>query len=169
MFSTRIWGAITSGGIEDAYRYMLWRIWSTQGPYLIVMMLNPSKADAKINDQTISILIGRAKNEGYAGLLVVNAFALRATDPDEMKAHPHPIEHQAGINAAAIDYAFSENGRILCAWGAHITHRNRDKEVACQLKKMGKTVHYLLKTKDGVPRHPLRIAYSEPLKEWTPT
>lgn len=166
MFSLEIWGAITSGGADDAYRYMLWRIWEKNGPYLIVMMLNPSKADARINDQTISILIGRAKQDGYAGLIVVNAFALRATDPDEMKGHARPIEHADGVNDAAIEYVLCESGTILCAWGAHITHNNRDKEVACQLKAMGKTVHYLLKTKNGIPRHPLRIAYAEPLKEW---
>ena len=167
MFAVEIWGAITSGGDDDAYRYVLWRYWFEDGPILIVIMLNPSTADASVNDQTITILMGRAKLEGFSGLLVVNAFALRATDPEEMKVHAEPVEHSKGINSDAIDYALEEDGTILCAWGAHIKHRDRYGEVLCHLKKARKTSHYLLKTKDGIPRHPLRIAYSEKLKEWT--
>ena len=51
-------GAIFS---EDRkYRYVLWRVWNLSRPIFLQIGLNPSKADERINDPTITRGIVRA-------------------------------------------------------------------------------------------------------------
>lgn len=47
--------------------------------------LNPSTADAVKNDPTIKRCIGFAKSWGFGGLVMVNLFAWRSTDPNGLK------------------------------------------------------------------------------------
>jgi hypothetical protein len=65
------------------YRYTLGRTWSDEPPVLFVM-LNPSTADADVDDNTISKCIGFAKRWGHGGITVVNLYAWRATNPKEL-------------------------------------------------------------------------------------
>src|SRR5690349_21188818 len=77
--------------IEGAYRYRLDRWWDRALPPLIYIMLNPSTADAERDDATIRVCMGRAKNEGCGGIVVVNLFAYRATKPEDMKRAADPV------------------------------------------------------------------------------
>ena len=67
------------------YRYMLTRQWAgghtSTGTWLLpIIMLNPSTADASIDDPTIRRCAAFAKREGWHGIRVVNLFAFRATE-----------------------------------------------------------------------------------------
>ena len=73
------------------YRYSLTRVWDDVLPMCIFVMLNPSTADADIDDPTIRRCINFAKREGCGSLMVVNLFAYRATSPADMKAAVDPI------------------------------------------------------------------------------
>lgn len=132
------------------YRYTLWRHWS-QGPCLMVIGLNPSTADETQDDPTIRRCIRFAKDWGFHGLLMTNLFAFRATDPEVMKAHAHPIGTEN-------DYHLKECSRcvrmVLAAWGVHGTHQGRAEQV---VKLLGRDIHCLGWTKDGHPRHPLYV------------
>lgn len=96
------------------YRYELRRIWDPNGPLLEIIMLNPSKANATINDNTIRRCIDFAKAWGYGGIVVKNLYAWRATDPSELAHVDDPIgpENRVYLSRADADCT-------IVAWGAH--------------------------------------------------
>ena len=110
------------------FRYSLSRAWDADllKPWLGVIMLNPSRADALVDDPTIIRCIGFAHRLGFAGLTVRNLFAFRATNPDEMFAAPDPIGPE---NDAAILNLVGVCPMVIAAWGVHGSHIGRDKAV----------------------------------------
>ena len=73
------------------YRYTLWRIWDKNKPYAVFIGLNPSVADATIDDPTIRRCIKYAKDWNLGGLYMLNLFSYIATNPKEMKNNKYPI------------------------------------------------------------------------------
>lgn len=63
------------------YRYELRRTWESSLPILVTIGLNPSTADGYGDDPTIRKEIGFASRWGYGGIVKVNMFAFRSTDP----------------------------------------------------------------------------------------
>jgi hypothetical protein len=133
------------------YRYTLERIWSP-GDWVNFLMLNPSTADDKQNDPTVTRCINFAKRWGFGGLIVTNIFAFRATDPKRLYglANPVGVDNDLHILGAADVCKFT-----VCAWGAHGTLLRRDEKVLELLKS--KRPYCLGRTDKGHPRHPLYI------------
>jgi hypothetical protein len=147
------------------YRYRLSRTWGDERPACFIM-LNPSTADATQDDPTIRRCIGFARAWGCGGIVVVNLFALRATDPRELYKHESPIgpENDSHIRAAVI-----ECDPVVCAWGVCGTFRRRDEEVAALIRSSGLPWGKCLGvTRDGHPRHPLYVAGGTPLIDFRP-
>lgn len=146
------------------YRYCLWRRWDWQGYANQVMFigLNPSTADESDDDPTIRRCIRFAKDWGYGGLLMMNAYAFRATDPRKMKASMAPV---GPYNDDALGYRRTQVGLIVAAWGCNCSESRE--EAVC--RAIGQTVHCLGKTKAGRPKHPLYLkADTKPEVFWTP-
>lgn len=76
------------------YRYSLWREWDIDKSKIVFIMLNPSKADASIDDPTLRRCISFAKFWDYGSLIVVNLFAFRTASPLELKKVDNPIGKQ---------------------------------------------------------------------------
>jgi hypothetical protein len=76
---------------DRRYRYALTRRWDQARPWVTFVMLNPSTADAFRLDPTVTRCRSRARLLGAGGLLVLNLFAVRATDPRDMRTHPDPV------------------------------------------------------------------------------
>lgn len=76
------------------YRYALWRIWDETKPFVMFIMLNPSKADAETDDNTVRRCIGFAKSWGYGGIYICNLFAYRSTDPKVLLKVDNPFGDQ---------------------------------------------------------------------------
>lgn len=148
---------------DQKYRYVLWREWSAEKRRLVVIGLNPSTADATKNDPTITRCISFAKREGCGGLIMLNLFAFRATDPNEMIAAAEPIgpENDTYIRA----HVFAHHRIVLAAWGVSGGYRQRDKQV-CELLASA-NLWCLGHTKEGDPRHPLYIRADQPLLPFT--
>lgn len=148
----------------EKYRYALTRTWDPGGSRLLIVMLNPSKADEIANDPTVARCERRARAMGYGALRVVNIFAWRDTDPMQMRKRRWPIgpENDAVLNEGAV-WA----DMILAAWGVHGDHRGRGPSVAQTLAESGKTLTHLGLTKAGHPRHPLYVSYETQPMEWT--
>ena len=146
---------------DGLYRYDLSRFWDTSERYALFIMLNPSTADAGTDDPTIRRCISFAKREGCGGLRVVNLYALRATNPDDLWKAEDPVgpDNDAHLSTA-ITHASMSGSPIIAAWGA-----NAKPMRAYKVKQMPGMEHAkaLSFTKTGAPGHPLYVKGDAPL------
>lgn len=144
---------IQTADIEGPYRYELTRTWDPASALVCCwVMLNPSTADASVDDPTIKRCIGFARDWGFGGLVVVNLFALRSTDPRALKTAVDPVGPR---NDASILAAAGRASRVVCAWGTHGVFADRGAEVRQLLRPFDP--HALRLTKAGHPSHPLYL------------
>lgn len=123
------------------------------------LMLNPSTADASIDDPTIRRCIAFSKAWGYGSMLVGNLYAYRATDPGVVMS----LDYEMAVgpeNHYYLDLMAQRSAKIVCAWGSHGAGR-RDGPPFCP----GGWWH-LGKTKGGEPRHPLYVKGDTALSEY---
>lgn len=140
----------------ETYRYALYRIWDTNKKMLVVIGLNPSTADEAVDDNTVAKCRKWARAWGYGGLVMLNAFGFRATDPKVMKRCSEPIGPR---NDEVIRLQCQQAGLVLVAWGVDGGMQDRDKEILKLLREdcPGVPIKCLAITKDGYPQHPLYI------------
>lgn len=143
------------------YRYRLGRTWDPALPGACFVMLNPSTADARVDDPTIRRCVGFARNMGAGWLTVVNLFALRSTDPRALASHTDPIGPE---NDAHIVDAAGRATVVIAAWGADRFAPARAEAVRHLLAP--RALHALGVTKDGAPRHPLYLRGDAELAPW---
>lgn len=149
------------------YRYLLKRVWDDRLPPYVSGMLNPSTADAEINDATIVRNIRRAERLGCGSLIVWNLFAFRATDPLEMKAASDPVgpDNDWWIDHALLDCR-ERMGIAVAGWGMHGKFRDRAVKIAQRAAQLKVPLFCLGTTKEGHPRHPLYVGNSVELELW---
>lgn len=154
------------------FRYSLVRRWA-DGPTATFVMLNPSTADEKSNDPTVAKCVKFAQSwrykqavglfgdsskppefRPYGRLVVVNIFAWRATDPEELYRVPDPV---GPANDSAIIEACLRSELVVCAWGRHGALRDRGLEVFNMLSTLNVGPFCLRQNKDGSPEHPLYV------------
>lgn len=146
-------GAVFSA--DHKYRYMLTRAWEDvgDGTALNIIGLNPSTADAAVDDPTIRRCIGFARQWGFSELVMTNIFAFRSTDPGGLKAERDPVGPEN-------DVTLLEQARgcrvALAAWGAHGGLFSREGQVLRLLR--GVPLQCLGTTKARYPKHPLYLA-----------
>lgn len=143
------------------------------GRTILYVMLNPSTADADTDDPTIRKCIGFAKRLGGVRVEVVNLYALRATDPRDLRwciENEGPSVAVGPDNDRAISAAVGEcirdGGLVLAAWGAHPTARRRVEAVSALVTVAGADLYCLGVAKDGSPRHPLMLGYDAQPVRW---
>lgn len=145
------------------YRYWLERKWSIAAPQVFVM-LNPSTADANEDDPTIRRCKGFAEREGAGGIVVVNLFAFRATDPKELDSAADPI---GPANSLAIGNAMLLakvcKRPMICAWGANKHAPKEADRLERRAADFDVELVCLGQTKAGAPKHPLYIKSDQPL------
>jgi hypothetical protein len=141
------------------YRYSL-----TRGGVerLLFVMLNPSTADASVDDATIRRCMGFAFREHYSGIEVMNLYAYRATDPRELRACLDPVGPD---NDGHLIDTLSRHQLVVVAWGTH-AKRSRVEAIRFLLEGSGVAVKCLGRTKDGHPKHPLYLRGDAPLERW---
>lgn len=137
------------------YRYALLRRWG-DGQFVTFVMLNPSTADAEVDDPTIRRCIGFAKAWGYDALHVLNLYALRATDPRELLRADDPVGPENDRYLA--DHggvSVTQSAPIIAAWG---TNARPDRVTAVlALPCFSWNLWALGVTKSGAPKHPLYL------------
>ena len=142
------------------YRYELTRTWG-KGPVLSFVMLNPSTADASVDDATIRRCLAFAKRDGFDGLRVVNLFAFRATDPSVMAQAVDPVGPEN--DAYLLDLFVADRPAVVAAWGVGGGLHRRDVAVRQLAGMMGVDLLCLGTTQNGSPRHPLYVRADQPL------
>ncbi len=147
----------------ECYRYSLTRIWDVAGRKALFVMLNPSTATEVQNDPTVERCERRARALGFGAFQVTNIFAWRDTDPRKMRAAIDPVGPE---NDAAILAGVNWADQIITAWGTHGAHLDRGPAVERLLRGTGRPLFHLGLTKDGHPKHPLYIAYTQQPEPW---
>jgi hypothetical protein len=143
---------------DERYRYDLERVWNPDLATVAFVMLNPSTANALVDDPTITRCLGFARAWGCGRLVVRNLFALRATDPRELKTadvDPVGVENDAWLRLLLAGGA----DLVIAAWGTHGSLYHRDVTVRRILSEHP-NVKCLGTTRAGHPRHPLYLARS---------
>ncbi|HSV48399.1 MAG TPA: DUF1643 domain-containing protein [Ramlibacter sp.] len=148
------------------YRWTLSRTWDSRPP-LLTCMFNPSTADGKQDDPTISLLCHIAAHNGFGGIVVVNGIPLCSPRPAEAVDMVNTwdkrqawYERDALVsNTATIQTECERAGAVLLAWGAladrcALWFEHVIEEIECALPE-GVQIYFLGKTAGGYPKHPM--------------
>lgn len=170
-------GAIFSDDLKK--RFKLWRIWSRDPlrPLINFIMLNPSSADATLDDPTIRRCVGFAERWGLGGIVVTNLYPHRSPYPDELFAR---VRAEVGMqrrdgppdygppfsdeNDRFILEAAKECDHVCLAWGAITKAQRRAMAVVNMLADRRIDLRCLGLTTGGSPRHPLYLEVSTELE-----
>ena len=150
------------------YRYRLERTVAMEGPVFAFFGINPSTADANVDDATVRKWIGFAKRWGASRFIVGNVFAYRATDVRDLCNDPRSLdsvenrEHVARIAAEAdiLVPCWGSRGKVLPQ------HRHHLANAMARLLTAGKPVMHFGLTASVDPKHPLMLGYDTPLIPW---
>jgi hypothetical protein len=160
---------------DGRYRYTLTReIAGCDGPPELYLMLNPSKANANRNDQTMSKVMGFATVHNACRVRVGNPFALVATKPADLRAaiRHNPVDAVGPENdwhlQHLVDATIREGGKLIAAWGDHGFAQPRINEMVTMLDTGFPDIEWwcLAHTANGSPRHPLYLAYESRPRRW---
>ncbi len=141
------------------YRYALWRRWGEGSGELLVVGLNPSRADADGDDPTLRRCVGYARAWGCSGLRLANLFAWRSPDPGALRRVADPV----GPDADRWLVGLAAGARlVLAAWGngGRLGGRSR---VARRLLPPLQVLRF---TRLGEPAHPLYLPASLRPQPW---
>jgi hypothetical protein len=178
-----------SGQYQCAYRYELGRVWSASRGVVAFCMMNPSNATHKDSDLTVTKCAGFAQRWGFGGILVVNLFAYRSTDPAKLLdpgIDPIGEFNTMAIRSVVRNYqlgrlasgekmhgsTFSTREkvrieRIVAAWGTPPSLEPRFLTRMMEVEAMSPDWTCLGVTATGKPKHPSRIGYDSPLQTIT--
>ena len=165
---------IRNATISDCgkFRYDLTRAINGRTPsntLLGVCMLNPSTADGETDDATIRRLLGYAERNRFGGIYVVNCYAFRATNPNELRTQPADVNVIGDLNFAYIQNAAMMCEKILVGWGAlkKFPDPAHSFKIADMLKKYNARLVCLGRNLDGSPVHPLYQPNDAQLVSWS--
>ena len=147
------------------HRYALWRFWDEELPKLVIIGLNPSTADETDDDPTIRRCIGFAHREGLGGLLMLNLFSWRSSEPSDLHRVLHRPEMQTAMreNRRTIIRvaARHHDGCFVAAWGSNMLARGQ--WLKLDVRKYLPNLYCFGLTQAGSPKHPLYLAASTQL------
>ncbi|ANN80611.1 hypothetical protein BAU07_19050 [Bordetella flabilis] len=151
------------------YRYRLERTVGMVGPVYAFFGINPSTADASMDDATVRKWIGFTKRWGASRFIVGNVWPLRATDVRLLARSTRwrdiGLENERHILAMA-----AEADVLVPCWGdrkkvPRAMHNEID-ELLSLLRGTRKPIMHFGLTASGDPKHPLMLAYDTPLIPW---
>lgn len=148
------------------YRYWLQRTVAAAPGKAVFVMLNPSTADEAQDDPTIRRCIDFARRWGYGSMEVVNLFAWRSPDPQELRVQSVYEDVIGSENDEYLTAKAAVADVVVCAWGVDGEFMRRGREVAWMLAGAGVQLMCLGRTKSGQPKHPLYLRHDTELAEY---
>lgn len=149
------------------FRYRLERQIQDAGIVVALLGVNPSTADATVDDATIRKDIGFGMRNGWRRIIKGNPFAFRATD---VRALGNAVDPIGPENNAHLRQILADADLIVPCWGSRRKLprllRYRLIQVARMVAECGKPVRIFGLTKGADPLHPLMLGYSTQLVEW---
>ena len=151
------------------YRYSLTRIWDESKPLFMYVGINPSVADDKDDDPTVAKWIGFTEQNGGGGFVVGNVFAHVTTKVEGLVNVLDPVGEDNNLHlwglAGGADI-------IVPCWGAlNKVPKCLWREFAYIERVIGLCdvpVKCFGRTKDGDPKHPVRLPYKTKLVKHKP-
>ena len=151
---------------DERYRWWLGRSWAARLGRVCWVMLNPSTANATVDDQTVLKCIGFTQRWGYGALDVVNAYAWRTTKPENI---PDDLDLAVGPhNDTLLQHTMATADLVIAAWGASYPDKFTPRMLWVGQLARRHGAHHLGLTKNGSPRHPLYVPYRQQPQLWTP-
>jgi hypothetical protein len=138
-----------------------------RGPTVALIGVNPSTADATLNDATIRKDLGFGHRLGWGRIIKANKFAFRATDVRKLREAADPIGPE---NDRYLREIFAEADLLVPCWGplAKLPPALRTwwREVTAMMRASGKPIMCFGTAQDGHPRHTLMLSYETLLTDW---
>lgn len=149
------------------FRYWLHRAFIQDGPRVLVIMVNPSIADAENNDPTIRRILAYGRLLIWGEIWVGNLGAIRSTS---IKGWDSAVDPIGPLNNGHLLTMMVDADQIIVAWGSNaklpVRYRDEWQKVRTMADALGKTLWCWGVCKDGHPRHPLMIRGDIELEEW---
>jgi hypothetical protein len=156
----------------ERYRYELRRTWDATRRPMVAICCNPSVATALVDDATCRRLYDFGDRWGHGGLILLNAFALRSTDPRalraEVRAGRDPVGEDNDMVIRDVLAAYRSD-RLLLAWGGDARLNDRGRRLAAMALEIHGSPVCLGLTAGGEPRHPLYVPRAMPPLDYSAT
>lgn len=162
-FIYSLWAEMKKGAIlsrDRNYRYVLWRQWDADKPTCVFIGLNPSTADENDDDPTLRRCINFAKAWGFGKCIMLNLFAFRTTNPEDLKKQDKPVGYKNNHHIKTQ----CAKAALVVAWGNRGTLLKRNKQVLKLLK--GIPLKCFRVSAEEQPVHPLYQANNSRLKPY---
>lgn len=164
------WDGSSPDGLTERYlyssdmvfRYAFGRWWGDTGlaTTAVWVLLNPATGDTEQRHRpTLERCISRSRAAGHTGLVIVNLFAFRHTDPRSLRTASDPV---GPANDEALRVLTAAGAQTIAAWGGHGRLSGRSAQVGPLLD----SPLCLGVTRQGEPRHPLYMPGNAPLIPW---
>lgn len=166
----------------ERYRLELGRAWypldNGKGwrPYIAFIGVNPSTADAEVDDASVRKMTGFAHRWSFCKFKLVNFAGYRATDVSMLSLIPRPIgpDNMSNWDHVKKVVTHPDCSLVIPCWGnanklkPHL--RSALTEFTAQMRDIARTRpdrwRCLGYTATGDPKHPLMLPYSTPLQAW---
>lgn len=141
----------------NKYRYDLVRAWGKGfeiADYIAFIGLNPSTADANVDDATIRRCVDYAATWGADGLVMLNLFAYRSTNPRRLYNQDDPV---GPLNDDILLSWARKAAVVVAAWGTKGVIMGRGAQMRAMLCSNRVDAYHLGLSKHGDPLHPLYL------------
>lgn len=156
---------------DRQHRFSLGRCWDHDLGRVTWWLLNPSTADAAIDDMTVTKCCTYAHRWGYGSVEIVNLFSWRSSKPEALRRCPMPVHPD---NDGYVRRAMAGAQVVVAGWGGAIRKACLTVEAAGEVEEWAQSLAEevdvellcLGVTQQGHPRHPSRLGYEEPVHRW---